>query len=740
MTNQASPNFKSLMMKWMAIGTKMVFEMSIVVIALVLFVKTAHANILVANYGTGYVELWNDDGTPINTHFIPVNSAEGIACSKLPNPVIFVADVSDTHIGVYDLNTGQPVLGKDFTITTNEQGGLSAIAVNCTGNGPTILYAADHNDGVIWAVDLSSCSGGTCANQVFFQWPTSHDLVIGPDGRIYASDFANPGTAVWWIVPWSGTGPWPSSWGTFVLPGVYNGHTLHNPGGLVFDNAGNLWVTDVNNSHGLDAIFEFTGPGGYPYPGKFLNYTPDPGGWPLGMDISPVNPPTPPFDSCRGCIVGVNLLVGKVWQIDPTLCNSTNHTCTLIPFFTTGGYPKYVRFTENCCDSGYVEICKMSCPQNPVSGYFNFFVSNSGPPMGPYSIPVNGCSGAIPIQNGVVTVTEAQQLGIEVTNITAYDYDYLGNQINALLYHNDPFQTCNVNVIGGDVSTETVVGFTNCASGPGELKICKVAGQGVPVGTNFTITAKGFGPPTSYTVQAGPPPNGYCVVAASYPVGTEVLVTEPESLNPGYQVSDIEVAPPDRRGGYQTQASVKVKIDSGTTEVTFTNTKTDFFNNIGTTENPYECGGINQGWPVAGSGSPLGQSYTQAAKFQSALTGSVSQIDLAVTYISGVPNSFYAALYTDTGGQPGTQLAYFPSLTGTMCPKLVTITGISGLSLTSGQNYWMVVGPMVPSSPTYELWNYNSVGMTGPELTSNDGGITWTNNGNVTLGAFKISP
>jgi hypothetical protein len=73
-----------------------------------------------------------------------------------------------------------------------------------------------------------------------------------------------------------------------------------------------------------------------------------------------------------------------------------------------------------------------------------------------------------------------------------------------------------------------------------------------------------------YHVPAGPAPNGYCVVGKSYDVGTQVLVTE--LPKPGTKVSQITVAPADR-GGKQTHRSVKAIIDSGTTEVTFTNTK-----------------------------------------------------------------------------------------------------------------------------------------------------------------------
>ena len=213
----------------------------------------------------------------------------------------------------------------------------------------------------------------------------------------------------------------------------------------------------------------------------------------------------------------------------------------------------------------------MSCLTNPVTGYFTFTATNSDFNSGPLLIPVNACSGPIQIPNGTVTIHETQQLGKEVTNITAYDYDYLGDQINALLSYNLPFQTGNVNVVSGDVSTETVAGFTNCASGPGELKICKVAGTPDLMGKYFSFTATASGSSTTYSVPAGPAPGGYCVVATSYPVGTPVLVKENAPYFSPFEVSGITVAPADR-GGTQTPASVIAIIDNGTTEVTFTNT------------------------------------------------------------------------------------------------------------------------------------------------------------------------
>ncbi len=152
----------------------------------------------------------------------------------------------------------------------------------------------------------------------------------------------------------------------------------------------------------------------------------------------------------------------------------------------------------------------------------------------------------------------------------------------------------------------------------------------------------------------------------------------------------------------------------------------------------YQC---CQGERVSGSSSQGGISFTAANQFQPANSGSVSQIDVAVSYVSGV-NSFYVALYTDNDGLPGTQLAAWSDLSSSTasggCCGLVTISGISGVNLLAGTDYWLVVGPTAVGSTTWEMLNLNSVGMAGIQLISNDAGNTWNSQGQQTLSAFDI--
>jgi hypothetical protein len=106
----------------------------------------------------------------------------------------------------------------------------------------------------------------------------------------------------------------------------------------------------------------------------------------------------------------------------------------------------------------------------------------------------------------------------------------------------------------------------------GILKVCKVAGLGIDVGSPFSFTAGS----SSFTVPAGPAPGGTCVVGPTFPVGTGVTVTE--TVPAGVAVSAITVAPPTQLVGSPNLAggSVNVTIGTGVTEVTFTDKRTGF--------------------------------------------------------------------------------------------------------------------------------------------------------------------
>jgi uncharacterized repeat protein (TIGR01451 family) len=111
---------------------------------------------------------------------------------------------------------------------------------------------------------------------------------------------------------------------------------------------------------------------------------------------------------------------------------------------------------------------------------------------------------------------------------------------------------------------------------PGILKICKVAGPGIAVGTPFNFTVSTNTSHAVLSVPAGPAPGGTCMIGPSYPVGTQVGVTE-TPIPAGDTVSSITVAPLGQVVHTSLAAgSVSVIIGSGVTEVTYTDQRTGF--------------------------------------------------------------------------------------------------------------------------------------------------------------------
>jgi hypothetical protein len=104
------------------------------------------------------------------------------------------------------------------------------------------------------------------------------------------------------------------------------------------------------------------------------------------------------------------------------------------------------------------------------------------------------------------------------------------------------------------------------AGGKAVVKVCKVAGPGIATGTPFTFGAGS----ASFSVPAGPPPGGYCVVGTTAAVGATATVSE--TIPSGTAVSSITVAPPSALSGTPNLAAgtVNVTAASGVTEVTYT--------------------------------------------------------------------------------------------------------------------------------------------------------------------------
>jgi hypothetical protein len=218
--------------------------------------------------------------------------------------------------------------------------------------------------------------------------------------------------------------------------------------------------------------------------------------------------------------------------------------------------PAVLAATQAASGTGFLEICKEADGPS-VSGDFAFEVGGRT-----VVVPVGACSAPLELPAGTATVVEVAVDGYSVSDIRAFPAERMVGRILAT-------GTVQVTVPAGDVSTETVVTFANRAE-LAPVKICKVAGAGVAVGTDFTFLAGA----RTVTVPAGPAPGGYCTVAGAFPVATDVSIAE---LVPrGLQVSAIGVAPASRQVGpvNLAGATVVVRIGSGVTEASFTNQMT----------------------------------------------------------------------------------------------------------------------------------------------------------------------
>ena len=92
------------------------------------------------------------------------------------------------------------------------------------------------------------------------------------------------------------------------------------------------------------------------------------------------------------------------------------------------------------------------------------------------------------------------------------------------------------------------------------------------MGTPFTFSAGA----STFTVPAGPPPAGTCVIGPSIPAGTTVTVAE--TIPAGDTVANISVVPATQIVGTPNLAtgSVDVTMGSGVTEETFTDKRTGY--------------------------------------------------------------------------------------------------------------------------------------------------------------------
>jgi hypothetical protein len=214
----------------------------------------------------------------------------------------------------------------------------------------------------------------------------------------------------------------------------------------------------------------------------------------------------------------------------------------------SGDYTYTIWFRLNCPPESYsnLQITGTFAADNSATVYLNAF-------------PVKSC-------------TTNQCFGA-ATAFTALAPFQVGINSLSVVVHNESIYT------GMTVSAELSGSCLDkvCVKESGLLKVCKVAGLGVPIGTPFSFTANGSSP---FTVPAGLAPGGNCVVGPRFVPGTQVTVKEVGP--PGYSVSSITVLPPPAvTTNLGVGGNVTVTMGNSIKETTFTNKAHAFVDKTG---------------------------------------------------------------------------------------------------------------------------------------------------------------
>jgi len=246
-----------------------------------------------------------------------------------------------------------------------------------------------------------------------------------------------------------------------------------------------------------------------------------------------------------------------------------------------------VTFTNVFAVNAVVEICKRAslamgsttADSLDVTGFFNFTIDAL--PNMVFSVPVGFCSG--PIQVNVPTtpgpfpapadvlVTEIGRDGFTLESASTFPADRfngltLGVGIRnteacsnlpangavlpaptatGCVFANPGGGVADIDVLEGGTASQTTVNFFNRAN-PAILKVCKIAGPGIPEGTPFTFEVRGTAPTSAtviapgtqitrfITVPAGPAAQGgFCDFVREtdgtftrFAVGTRIAVVE----------------------------------------------------------------------------------------------------------------------------------------------------------------------------------------------------------------------
>ena len=141
-----------------------------------------------------------------------------------------------------------------------------------------------------------------------------------------------------------------------------------------------------------------------------------------------------------------------------------------------------------------------------------------------------------------------------------------------------------------------------------------------------------------------------------------------------------------------------------------------------------------QGYNVMGSNSGVGEQWMGAA-FTPTADHTVTKIAVAVGYAQQGTNGVVVSLNDDNNGVPGQALqtwnaAGLPRFGD--CCALVVESDASGIPITSGKQYWVVLSTNSSETDTVDGWNVNDTDQVDPETLASYTSGKWT--------AFQSTP
>ncbi len=101
--------------------------------------------------------------------------------------------------------------------------------------------------------------------------------------------------------------------------------------------------------------------------------------------------------------------------------------------------------------AGYIEICKDAVPDGSLSGLFNFAIAGQS---GTFSTPVGACTQDFQLPDGPATIMELPPSDTTFVGVSTFPDD-------RLISFDAATETAVVLIVPGDISTETVVTFTD---------------------------------------------------------------------------------------------------------------------------------------------------------------------------------------------------------------------------------------------------------------------------------------